>query len=82
MFYRGETEVEHYLDDYITVDPPNSDTCSRNLYIMINVCDDVGFAINHDKVVRPSPVVEFLGIILDTIRMELQISDLRLAGIP
>ena len=34
MLYRGATEVEHYLDDYINMGPSNSPSCNRNLKML------------------------------------------------
>ena len=81
MLKRGVTECEHYLDDYITIGPPDSQICQSNLDTMLAVCDDVGFDVNPNKVVGPTNVLEFLGIILDTNRMELRISEDRLSSI-
>ena len=78
MQYRGVRDVDHYLDDFITVGPPASDTCSANLQTMLDVCKDVGFAINPSKVVDATPEIQFLGIILDSERFELRISEDRL----
>ena len=81
MLSRGVSEVEHYLDDYITLGPPGQPACQKNLDLMLDVCRDVGFAVNPAKVVQPSTVIEFLGIILDTNLMEMRISEDRLSGI-
>jgi hypothetical protein len=51
MLSRGVSEVEHYLDDYITLGPPGQPACQKNLDLMLDVCCDVGFAINPAKVV-------------------------------
>ena len=81
MIKRGVTDCEHYLDDYVTLGPPDSTTCATNLKTMLQVCEDVGFDVNPSKLVEPTPVIEFLGIIIDSERMELRISHERLASI-
>lgn len=78
MKYKGVSDVEHYLDDYITIGPPESTRCRDNLDLMIDTCHEVGFEINFSKVVGPSTCIEFLGIILDTDLMQLRISEERL----
>lgn len=78
MQYKGVTFVNHYLDDYITTGPPATDECEKNLDIMLQVCQSVGFAVNPSKVVTATPVIEFLGIIIDATKFELRISDDRL----
>ena len=81
MEYEGVSYVNHYLDDYVTVGPPSSDVCGENLDKMLTVCKDIGFSINPSKLVHPSTVIEFLGIIIDTEKLELRISEERLHSI-
>jgi len=81
MEYQGTTYVDHYLDDYITAGPADSLICQKNLDTMLNVCDTVGFAVNPSKVVQPRTQLEFLGIWIDTDKMELRISEGRLQEI-
>ena len=78
MQYRGATDIDHYLDDFITVGPPGSDVCSQNLRTMLDVCATVGFPVNPSKVVEATTEIQFLGIILDSERLELRISEDRL----
>ena len=81
MQYAGVSYVDHYLDDYITAGKAGSNECANNLQVMCDVCEDLGFSLNPSKVVPPTTVLEFLGIILDTDRMEMRISEERLADI-
>ena len=81
MEYDGVSYVNHYLDDYITLGPPKSDVCQSNLETMLNVCSEIGFSINPSKLVLPTTTIEFLGIILDSEKLELRISQARLDSI-
>ena len=81
MLNKGASFVEHYLDDFITVGPPDSSVCQGNLDLMLRTCAEVGFAVNPSKVKGPSSVLEFLGIIIDTDMMELRISEERLGSV-
>ena len=81
MIDKGVSVVYHYLDDYITLGPPQNSACQNNLDIMLQTCAEVGFAVNPRKVKGPSTVLEFLGIVIDTNRMELRISEERLCNI-
>ena len=81
MVYDGVTYVEHYLDDFITAGPADSDTCANNLQIMLDTCDHLGFAVNPQKLVPATTRLEFLGITLDTDTMETSISDERMADV-
>ena len=44
------------------------------------MCEDVGFDINPDRNIMPTPVIEFRGISVDSQHMELRISNDRLAS--
>ena len=81
MKYQGASYVAHYLDDFITAGPPDSPECQSNLEVMLTVCDKVGFAVNPTKVVHSCTKLEFLGIVIDTEKMELRISKERLQEI-
>ena len=36
----GASDIWHYLDDFITVGPPNSDECQHNIALMSNCVGD------------------------------------------
>ena len=60
----------HYLDDFLTIDPPDSFTCQRNLNTIKQVCEQLGIPLALEKVEGPSTSLNSLGITLDTGRME------------
>ena len=64
---QGVTYLMHYLDDYLTAGHPGSEECQRNL---MNICQILGIPLAEDKVMGPTTSIEFLGIQLDTSRME------------
>ncbi len=51
---RGVTVVDHYLDDFITIGPPGSDICYRNLTIILEVCRTLGIPLAQEKLEGPS----------------------------
>ena len=67
---QGVTYLIHYLDDFLTVGPPNSEECQQNLDVILQVCQALGVPLAVDKIGGPSQILEFLGILLDTMRME------------
>jgi hypothetical protein len=75
MLYRGTKEVDHYLDNYITMCPPNSLTRDRNFNIMLDTCGLLGFNTNPSKVTTPNTVIEFLGLIIDSDKQEIRLSN-------
>jgi len=81
MIKKGVTDVENYVDDFFTCGPPGTNQCDDNLNIMLDTCDNAGFTVSQKKIVRPAPVMEFLGIVIDSINMVLCISESRLHDI-
>ena len=81
MKCKGVSCVEHYLDDYFTCGPSDTNVCQNNLNIMKVACTEMGFEINPSKLDHPSTEIEFLGIIIDSNRMQLRISNDRLSDI-
>ena len=63
MRQNGVTKVDHYLDDFITMGPPNSEACSANLHQILALCEDLGAM---DKLDGPTQCLTFLGIEIDT----------------
>jgi len=69
----------HYLDDFATIGPPDSELCSWNLHTLQAVCSDLGVPLSAEKQAGPSTTIEFLGTIIDTIRQELCLPDEKLS---
>ena len=74
-------DIDNYLDEFITIGPPESVVCANSLRIMLDTCSYIGFAVNPTKVVPPSTEIEFLGLIIDTINLEVRISSHRVQEI-
>ena len=64
--YRGVNNVDHYLDDFVTMGPPASSTCARNLSVIYEVSATLGVPLAKDKYEGPSPRLTFLSIEIDT----------------
>ena len=60
-------ELVHYLDDFITAAPQNSNMCARNLSIALRVCTELGLPLHPHKCEGPSTVLVVLGIEPDSI---------------
>ena len=65
--------VAHYIDDFITVGSPESTECTENVRLMHSICDQLGLPIELSKDVGPSSILTFLGIELDSNRLELRL---------
>jgi len=71
----GAAFLIHHLDNYLTMGPPNSETCQQNMDTFIPLCADLGVPLALDKLEGPSTSLSFLGITLDTERMEIRLPD-------
>lgn len=66
----GITNMLHVLDDFLFVGPPESGICSVSLSQFINMCFVLGIPIKSENTEDPSTVLTFLGIELDTMKMQ------------
>lgn len=62
--------VVHVLDDFLFVGPPLSDKCFKDLTTFLALCQRMGIPIKHTKTVQPTTVITFLGVELDSDKME------------
>ena len=63
MGKRGVSWVDHYIDDFITIGPPNSEQCQHNMLVMHEVCERLGLPVEPEG---PAMILAFLGIELDS----------------
>ena len=67
------TNLIHYLDDFLLVGLPTSNDCEQALALMLDLCARLGFPIASEKLEGPTTLIVFLGILIDTQRMELRL---------
>ena len=63
---QGVELVYHYLDDFITLGPPDSDICMRNLQCIERECKVLRVPLAPEKREGPSAVMVFLRIEIDS----------------
>ena len=78
---RGVTNVSHYLDDFIFIGAAGTSECQRNLQLVLEACAALGVPLAMHKVEGPSTCLIFLGILLDTVNMELRLPDGKLKAL-
>lgn len=61
--------VFHLLDDLLTIDPPDS-MPNRTIAILAMLYNNLGIPLSTNKLVRPTNVLEYLGVILNSLKME------------
>ena len=78
---RGVSCILHYLDNFLIIGPPDSPACKQNLNTFIQLCDSLGIPLASEKIEGPSISLSFLGIHLDTARMEIKLPEDKLSRI-
>ena len=78
---KGVSPILHYLDDFLILAPPSSDTCLNNLNTVKEVCSQLGIPLALEKLEGPSQSLTFLGIVLDTKRIEARLPEDKLLRI-
>lgn len=73
MIGNGATFVDHYIDDFITLGAPASDKCANNIAIIHHTCKVSGTPVEEDKSEGPATSLTFLGIVIDSVSMELRL---------
>ena len=63
----GIQYVIHYLDDLLIDGKPD---CQQALTFMLHTCQQLGFPIAEGKIEGPDTTLVFLGILLDTVKLE------------
>ena len=67
---QGVSPILHYLDNFLIIGPPASNTCLQHLNHLKQACHTLGVPLALEKVEGSSTVLTFLGILLDTHQME------------
>ena len=70
---RGVSVCLHYLDDFLTMGPPTSNCCQSNLDILIYTCKELSVPLAMEKLEGPSTTLTFLGVEIDTSKMEIRL---------
>lgn len=73
----GASSVLHILDDFLFI-APTKDQCNRDLANFVSLCGYLGVPLAPEKTVGPDTVLQFAGIILDSVRMEARLPDEKL----
>ena len=63
---RGVRSIDHYLDDFILIGPPESNACSEALSVLEEECAQLGVTLAPEKTEGPTTRIRFLGIDIDT----------------
>ena len=76
------TELLHYLDDYLTLCPPcgplTDQVANKDFDDIQSKLRQLGVPIARLKTIRPTTLLEFIGILLDTVNFEARLSSEKL----
>ena len=75
----GVPNLMHYLDDFLFFSPPRATTTPTVLTKALAVCDILGVPVAPNKVEGPATSLTFLGILIDTVKLELRLPHDKLA---
>ena len=67
--YRIE-HIVHILDDFLILDPPTHNQCNNKLSSFLRMCSDLGVPIKRDKTEYTTTCITFMGLELDSSKME------------
>ena len=76
---KGSCKVIHYLDDFLFMGEPGSQQCGESLQLALNTCQRLGVRVSMEKLEGPSTQISFLGIMLDTERLEVRLPEEKMA---
>lgn len=80
MHRKGFRNIVAYLDDFFICEPSQKQ-CIRTLNTLIRLLRSLGFLISWNKVVDPTQQLTFLGIEINSLIMQLQLPDEKLADL-
>ncbi len=70
---RGAVWLRHYIDDFVAVGERGTDQCERGMVVFKEVCQRLGMPLDESKEEGPSEVLTFLGMEIDTVKMEVRL---------
>ena len=78
MCQEGVQSAIHYLDDFLFVGAPESDECKVAFGVAQGICQWLGTPLALEKREGPARILPFLGIVLDTEKLELRLPEEKL----
>ena len=70
---KGVEDIGHYLDDFVVLGPPGSEVCGTGLQVAMGMSEEAGLPVAPHKTMGPATVIPFLGIEIDSEKMELRL---------
>ena len=77
-FRSGSGNIVHYLDDFMFIGPQDSGSCQELLQAFQDMAAQFGVPLAEEKTCTPVTSLEFLGICIDTCKMEFRLPEAKL----
>ena len=79
-FTRRGMLVVVYLDDFLVI-APDEETCKRQFQFLLDEFKEMGILVNQKKCISPTRACPFLGVVLDSVKMEIRVPEDKLRAI-
>ncbi len=76
---RGAVWLRHYIDDFVAVGRRGTDECRRTMEVFKETCLRLGMPLDPNKEEGPSTVLTFLGIEIDSVKLEVRLPQEKLS---
>ena len=73
--HEGVSRLLHYLDNFLTMGAEHTCECQLNLEKLVDLCRRLGMPLKWQKLEGPATTLVFLGILLDTHKMEMRLPE-------
>ena len=70
---KGVLELDHYLDDFSIVGPPDSQQCAKDLETSLAMCEEARCPVAGEKTEGPVTEITLLGIELGSLKLQLRL---------
>ena len=70
---KGAKWLRRYIDDFVSVGQKGTNDCAEAMTIFKETCQLLGVPLNENKEEGPSKVLTFLGLKIDTVKMEVRL---------
>ena len=78
---QGIQHIIHYLHDFLIAGNPGSSDCEQALTHTLHICRQLGFPIAEGKTEGSVTILVFLGILLDTVKLEMHLPEDKLPAL-
>ena len=73
--------IVHILDDFLILDPPFNNKCNEKLSIFLNMFSELGVPIKQEKTELATTCITFMGLELDSAKMEARLPQDKLTNL-